>query len=334
MKPRVFISSTFYDLKQIRAALEQMIRDIGYESVRHKTGDIPYSKKDALETPAYREVELCDIMVSVIGGRFGTESKDTPGSSISQKELKRALDRGVQVFIFVDRNVLAEYRTYLANKGVAGITFQAVDDPRVYQFLEQIYALPNNNPITGFETSSDVVTFLKAQWAGLFQQFLREQERTVEVDLVKEMSKTAQTLRDLVDFLSKDNKGKDETIRTILLINHPAFHRFAELTDTKYRVFFTNYKEFQAWMKANSWTKIKPDGYDSDSVDEWTPRASDDFRYMNFRKQLFDDSGSLKTISEAEWNDHWITIEAFAQPESAKETTSAVPLDPPRLRRK
>ena|SRR5271168_1889188 len=89
MKPRVFISSTFYDLKQVRADLDQMIHELGYESVRHETGAIPYSKKEPLESSAYREVDLCDIMVSIVGNRFGTESKETPGFSISQQELKR-----------------------------------------------------------------------------------------------------------------------------------------------------------------------------------------------------------------------------------------------------
>jgi Domain of unknown function (DUF4062) len=90
--PRVFISSTFYDLRQVREDLERMIRDLGYEPVRNETGSIPYSKDERLEVSAYREVELCDIVVSVIGGRFGTESHDQVGYSISQAELKRALD--------------------------------------------------------------------------------------------------------------------------------------------------------------------------------------------------------------------------------------------------
>ena len=75
-KPRIFLSSTFYDLRQIREDLEQMIRELGYESVRHETGAIPYSRKEPLESSAYREVDLCDIMVSIIGGRFGTQSKE------------------------------------------------------------------------------------------------------------------------------------------------------------------------------------------------------------------------------------------------------------------
>jgi hypothetical protein len=313
MKPRVFISSTFYDLKQVREDIEQMVRDLGYESVRHETGAIPYSKKEALESSAYREVELCDIMVSIIGGRYGTESKEAPGSSISQQELRRALARQVQVFIFVERGVLAEYRTYLVNKGLAGIKFQAVDNVKVFEFLEQVHALPYNNPITAFDTSSEITAFLKSQWAGLFQHFLHEQERNAELDLSKEMSTTAQTLRALVDVLSTEKQGKDQLIDSIVFTDHPAFRRLAEVTKTRYRIFFTNRDEFRRWMTATGWSQITKDAWDKDSVDEWVNVART--AYLKITHQLFGADGKLKFFSQADWRNEWIQVEDVPQPE-------------------
>lgn len=55
-KPRVFISSTFYDLRLVRLELDKFLRVIGYEPVRNETGDIPYGKVDALETYCYKEI--------------------------------------------------------------------------------------------------------------------------------------------------------------------------------------------------------------------------------------------------------------------------------------
>ena len=98
-KPRVFISSTFYDLRHVREDLERFVRELGYEPVRHETGSIPYGKQESPESYAYQEVELSDIIVTIIGGRFGTESRQEVGYSITQNELRRALDRNVQVFI-------------------------------------------------------------------------------------------------------------------------------------------------------------------------------------------------------------------------------------------
>ena len=41
-KPRIFISSTFYDLRQVRADLNMFIDSLGYDSVRNEEGNIPY----------------------------------------------------------------------------------------------------------------------------------------------------------------------------------------------------------------------------------------------------------------------------------------------------
>jgi Domain of unknown function (DUF4062) len=109
-RPRVFISSTFYDLKQIRSDLELFIRDIGYDPVLHERGAIPYGTKEKLEEYCYREINQVEILVSVIGGRFGSQSDHQP-YSISQQELKTAYELGVQVYIFVEAQVLSEFRT-------------------------------------------------------------------------------------------------------------------------------------------------------------------------------------------------------------------------------
>ncbi len=49
-KPRVFISSTFYDLVQLREDIARFITDMGYEPVRHEAGDVAYGSRRALTT--------------------------------------------------------------------------------------------------------------------------------------------------------------------------------------------------------------------------------------------------------------------------------------------
>ena len=113
--PRVFISSTYYDLKNVRADLERYIKDRGFDPVLNERGQIPYGNEEKLEEYCYREIENCDILVSIIGGRHGSSSSHDP-YSISQKELKTAIDLGRPVYIFVEKSVLAEYKTYEKNK--------------------------------------------------------------------------------------------------------------------------------------------------------------------------------------------------------------------------
>ncbi|MEK6589118.1 MAG: DUF4062 domain-containing protein [Nitrospinota bacterium] len=305
-QPRVFLSSTFYDLRQVREDLERSIRELGYEPVRHEVGAIPYGKSERLESAAYCEVELCDILVCIIGGRFGAESKDDPGRSITQNELKRALEIGVQVFIFVEKSVLAEFSTYELNKANVDVKYRFVDDVRVFSFLEELYGLPRNNPITGFEIASDISNFLRQQFAGLFYRFLQQDKRSTELRVLDEINTVAKTLRDLVTFLTEERKKGDDAIKNILVANHPAFRRLRELTNTSYRVFFTTKKEFGDWMKARSWSPIKKENLDADSVEEWFKKG--DETYLKVTKPLFDAQGRLIVFS-SEWNDEWSTVQ-------------------------
>ena len=78
-----------------------------------------------------REIQMCDILICVIGGRYGTESQEQPGSSITQAELKTAIENQVQVFIFVEQAVHSEYGTYLINKDIPEINYRFADSVRI-----------------------------------------------------------------------------------------------------------------------------------------------------------------------------------------------------------
>ncbi len=98
-KPRIFISSTFYDFKQIRTDIDILIRDLGYEAVRNETGDIPHGMEKKLDEYCYKEIDNVDILVAIIGGRFGsTSSKEE--YSITQMEIQEAIKKNKPVFIF------------------------------------------------------------------------------------------------------------------------------------------------------------------------------------------------------------------------------------------
>lgn len=305
-RPRVFISSTFYDLRQVRSDIERFIRELGYEPVRHEAGSVPYSKDESLESGAYREIELSDVIVFITGGNFGTESEEEPGYSISQVELKRALERGIQVFIFVETSVHNEYNTYKLNKNSNEITYYSVNNVKVFKFLEELYSLPSNNPITRFEIASDITSFLKGQFAGLFHRFLQDQKRVAEVRVLEQMNSVANTLQQLVGFLTEERKNKDEAIKSILLASHPAFRRLGTLTRTPYRVFFSTREEMQKWLKARGWESISSDQLDSDSVAEWSNSKWE--KYLKFKEDIFDKNGRLVSYTADSWNDEWIEL--------------------------
>ena len=305
-RPRIFISSTFYDLKQVRSDIERSIRELGYEPVRHETGAVPYSKDERLESGAYREIDLSDVIVFIMGGRFGSESEEEPGYSISQVELKRALDSGIPVFIFVEGSVLNEYDTYKLNKDSTKIQYSSVNNIKVFQFLEELYSLPRNNPITQFEVAGDITNFLKEQFAGLFHRFLQEQKRLKEVRVLDEMNSVAKTLKELVGFLTDERKNRDDAIKSILLTNHPAFQRLSELTKTPYRVFFSTRNEMEAWLKTRNWNQIPADALYKGSVEEWVQEKR--AKYLIFTKNIFDENDRLLPFTAGDWDNEWIQL--------------------------
>lgn len=312
-RPRVFLSSTFYDLHQSREDLDRFIRSLGYDCIRHESGAIPYAKDTRLEVSAYREVELCDIFVTIIGGKFGSESKELSGHSITQNEILRALEKGIQVYIFVERNTLTEYEVWKLNNGNDSIKYRFVDDTRIYSFIDGLYALPNNNPIVGFNTVSEISTYLLDQWAGLFQRFLAQQSRIQEVTIVEDMRGVATTLREMVDFLSRSSQDTENALRSILLANHPIFARLAKLTKTIYRVYFTDHAEMKTWLGVRGWAPAERGMYSKDSVEEW---FNEKYGWIEFKEQLFNESGHLKMYAASEWSDEWIVEVLPAKPES------------------
>ena len=299
-KPRVFISSTFYDLMQIRTDLDLFVENLGYDVIRNEEGDIPYGKTEALEEYCYKEIKNIDILVSIIGSRFGSESRRS-GSSISQLELKTALKENKQVYVFIDKNVFSEYETFLLNKENE-IAYRYVDDVRIYHFIEEIKSLPNNNNIKAFDAASDINKYLESIFAGKFQRFLEEQTRIKEVSLIQNLEKTAQTLNKLVNFLSDENKDKDVEINKILMINHPLIEEIGTYLGIPYNFYIEGFDDMSKLLGARSY---KFDGEEARGDEEY-------FRFTNtsksykllIKKDLFDQEYKLIFVKRTDWNEN------------------------------
>jgi hypothetical protein len=313
-KPRVFLSSTFYDLKQVRADIDMFIENIGYEAVRNEEGDIPYGKDDALEEYCYKEIKNIDILISIIGGRFGTESKRNT-SSISQIEVKTALKEGKQIYIFIEKNVLAEYETYLLNKE-NDTNFRYVDDIRIYRFIEEIKGLSANNNIKGFETTNDITRYLKEQFAGLFQRFLEEQTRIKEISIISNLEKTAQTLNKLVNYLSDENKGQAEEINRILTINHTLVETIRTLLKIPYNFYIEGITDLNELLNARGIKEVELDpDFDDFRYYHWVKDTNRKIIILKISKSLFDEEGKLKFVKKSDWNEEYVLYSENDKPE-------------------
>jgi len=300
-RPQVFLSSTFYDLKQVRSDLDHFIREMGYDPVRNERGNIPYPGSEQLQESAYREVERSDIVVSIIGGRYGSESNETP-YSISQKELKRAIDTGKQLFIFVARDVLGDYNVWKLNKEKPDISFPSVNDTRVFSFLDFVEALPMNNAMAPFDESREITSYLREQWAGLFQRFLQEQRKAKELELLESLRQTSMDLAQLVKETRQDTATSNLVIKSVLFDWNPACEQVRRLLEIKFRAYFMRKSELSTLLEALGFSEAEPElGYLV-----WWRDLESTRTYVKVAVSIFDNEGRLKVYSSATWKEEWI----------------------------
>lgn len=300
-KPRVFISSTFYDLKQIRIELDKFIEGLGYEPVRNEAGDIPYGPDDELQKYCYREIDNVDILVSILGSRYGSEAVTDELSkkySVSQMELKTALEEHKQVFIFIEKDVLTEYETYLANKNNSDIKYRYVDNPNIYKFIEEIKGLRNNNNIKGFETADDIKLYLREQLAGLFKQFLMDSRRMKEISVLRDIEDTAKNLRSLVDYLKQENLERGEEVNKIIMFNHPLIGRLKEILRIDYNFYIEGKRDLENFLRSNRFKYVRSDN-------SWKAVFTDGVLYLYISDEIFE-GNKLKYFKQDEWKEEFV----------------------------
>lgn len=302
-KPRVFISSTFYDLKQIRSDLDNFIGSLGYEAVRNEEGDIPYGNSEALENYCYKEIKGVDILISIIGGRYGSNSKKE-SYSISQMELKTALKENKQIYIFIDKNVYSEYETYVVNKHIEEFQCRFADDKRIYTFIDEIKELNVNNNIKSFEMASDITKYLKEQFAGLFQSFLENQTRIREYDLIKNIENTSKTLNNLVELLKEENKDKDGEVNRILMTNHPLISELKKLLSISYNFYVEGVNDLDELLVSLGFS------HKIDDVLVYIWRYESEYKKITLTiDNIIFDGETLKYIKNQEWKESYVQLE-------------------------
>jgi hypothetical protein len=258
-RPRVFVSSTYYDLKHIRASLENFIESLGFDAILSEKGGIAYDPELSLDESCYREVGNADIFVLLIGGRYGTEaSENRTGApktfyelydSITKKEYTNAVEKGIPVYILIERTVYSDYETYLLNKDNAKVTYAHVNSVNVFSLIESILNKRRNNPFQQFDRFADIQSWLREQWAGLFRELLTRKSSqqqisslAAQVSVLTEVNKTLKTyLEQVLNKVSQDDakdliRAQDERLRDAESKNLIDSNKFLDYVTSKYKI--------------------------------------------------------------------------------------------------
>ncbi|MBD8993026.1 MAG: DUF4062 domain-containing protein [Blautia sp.] len=224
MKPRIFVSSTFYDLKYMRDDLSNYIKAHDFEPIMFEDGDIGYTPGKHLDESCYETMKSADMVILIIGGNYGSpasgENKDDFKEylSVTRKEFKTAVDEAIPVFVFIDASVYAEYGIYEENtneieSGDCIIKFRATKDINVFRFIRDIKAVGDIS-ITEFKKSGEIKNFLGKQWSDMFKLYLkslRKNASTLRVhDSIERLNTMVKQMEVMVNGLGK-NVLKDES---------------------------------------------------------------------------------------------------------------------------
>ena len=177
--PRVFISSTYYDLKYIRENLKYFIRTIGYEPILSEDGDVFYNPKKHTHDSCISEVPSCQMFVLIIGGRYGGKFISS-NKSITNEEFIQAVKSRIPIFVLIESAVLAEHHVYTENLKQVGkadadrIKYPSADNVKIFEFIDEVRKNSVNNAIVPFRDFTDIESYLKKQWAGMMFSFLTE----------------------------------------------------------------------------------------------------------------------------------------------------------------
>lgn len=161
-KPRVFLSSTCYDLSDARAALTTFLEGHGFEVLNSQKGSFGVAPKVHSHDACLEMMENADYVVLIIGGRRGGTYVGSE-QSITNEEIKAALKLDRPILAFIDKRVDALRQTYRKNPGA---DFKpAVDDTRVFDFIDWVASGHEDNWLHPFDSVADIIDTLRAQFA-------------------------------------------------------------------------------------------------------------------------------------------------------------------------
>ncbi|WP_434766164.1 DUF4062 domain-containing protein [Pseudomonas triticicola] len=229
-KPRIFVSSTCYDLGMLRSELRPFITNMGYEPIMSDYSDILYDPRSHTHVSCINEVGNCDLLVLILGQRFGGAAIDaalecvnfeelsarssnsavfegSPKFSITQLEVLKAIENSIPIYAFVDDKVYHDHLVYEKNKHdedlVQRIKFPSMQKNEtakyVFEFINYLTHRVHNNCIVPFSRLEDIRSNLVSQWSQLYQRLLLEDRtRLSEIKRYQDFSERLEDLKTVV----------------------------------------------------------------------------------------------------------------------------------------
>jgi len=175
----IFVSSTCYDLSQIRDDLKRCIIDLGHNPILSELKDFPVDPMKSNSENCINAINNeADIFVLIIGNRYGSVLET--GKSITNTEFIAALSKGIPIYTFSLKKMTAILPIWESNPNADYSNI--VDSNKVFEFLSDVRkkrGLWNFE----FERAQDITEILKAQLSNLFHEALIVKRKIEDPDI-------------------------------------------------------------------------------------------------------------------------------------------------------
>ncbi len=226
---KIFVSSTCVDLGAQRAQVRTLLERMGYEPVMSEYSDVLFDHRMHTHTSCIKEISNADMVVLLIGSRFGGTATPEALSdldleevskassktdlitekhklSVTQVEIMKAIESDVPLFAFVDSKVHSDHHLYIKNKDKPfsnEIIYPSIEKANtakyIFEFITFISHRFSNNAITPYSAFSDIEGHLVKQWSMTFQRLLREErDKSAETRRADAMIEQIQDLKAVV----------------------------------------------------------------------------------------------------------------------------------------
>lgn len=168
-KVKIFVSSTCFDLSQVRDDIRQCILDIGHIPVLSELKDFPVDTRLTNAENCINAVnDEADILVLIIGNRYGSVLES--GKSITNTEFEVAVKKGIPIYTFAQKQMINLLSVWEKNPDAD--YSNVVDNNKVFEFLAYVR---NKSGLWNFEyeKAQDIKEILKSQLSILFHDSLR-----------------------------------------------------------------------------------------------------------------------------------------------------------------
>lgn len=241
----IFVSSTCYDLSQIRDDLKRCIIELGHNPILSELKDFPVDPMKSNSENCINAINSeADIFVLIIGNRYGSVLET--GKSITNTEFIAALAKGIPIYTFSLKSMTSILPLWERNPNADYSNI--VDNDKVFEFLADVR---NKRGLWNFEfeRAQDITDILKAQLSNLFHEALivkRKIEDSEISDLYTKISSKA------VDILIKKDFAFE--IRFFMQCMKDEIEKYTDLNNDysfsiAYKSFITieNVSQFKKW---------------------------------------------------------------------------------------